>query len=71
MVKTREEVKEQNRNRQVNRRKRLRKGEQSKLHEYRQRDRERKVAERRTLKVEGLTKPQARALTKKAVSPGS
>ena len=68
MAKTREEVKEQNRNRQVNRRKRLRKGEQSKLNEYRQQDRERKVAERRALKVEGLTKPQARALTKKAVS---
>ena len=33
-------------------------------------DRERKVAERRALKAMGLTKPQARALTKKAVSSG-
>ena len=70
MAKTREEVKEQNRNRQVNRRKALHTGEQSKLQEYRQRDRERKVAERRTVKAEGLTKPQARALMENAVSPG-
>ena len=56
MAKTREEIKEQNRTRQQNRRKALRTDGQSKLEDYHRRDRERKVTERKRMKTEGLTK---------------
>ena len=56
MAKTREEIKEQNRTRQRNRRKALSTDGQSKLEDYHRRDRERKVTERKRMKTEGLTK---------------
>ena len=70
MAKTHDEIRERKNRNKRDYRERLRTGDQSKLQNYLQKDRERKVKERRALKATGLTKPQARALTKKAVSPG-